>query len=184
MIQNLILSRFGTDFWVASHHCTLQIRLFPVSFHPGAYWEGCHFCPPVHNSTAQLCKPPKFDSSRRSLATAGISVRKLDGCSSGARGGMGAWLQLIGRWHWVKAGILRLGDQMLTGLGAGSGIRCRIGARRAWQVLYTWCADVHKCTTQDVATQPVNAHYINSSLTFRLLQFASWKILTSSTEMK
>ncbi|XP_008434095.1 uncharacterized protein LOC103480717 [Poecilia reticulata] len=39
----------------------------------------------------------KFDSSRRSLATAGISARKLDGCSSGARGRMGAWLQLIGR---------------------------------------------------------------------------------------
>lgn len=70
--------------------------------------------------------PPKFDSSCRSLATAGISAHKLDGCSSGARGRMGAWLQLIGRWHWVKAGILRLGDQLLTALYAGSSMKCKI----------------------------------------------------------
>lgn len=83
---------------------------------------------------------------RRGLATTGISARKLDGCSSDARGRMGAWLQLIGRWHWVKAGILRLGDQMLTVLDAGSHTKCRkITARRGpGRFLYTRHTDVHR----------------------------------------
>lgn len=82
----------------------------------------------------------------RGLATTGISARKLDGCSSDARGRMGAWLQLIGRWHWVKAGILRLGDQMLTVLDAGSHTKCRkITARRGpGRSLCTPHTDVHR----------------------------------------
>lgn len=85
----------------------------PVSFHPGAHWERCHVRPSVHSSPAQLWKPPKFDSSRRSLATAGISAGELDGSSSGARGRTVAA-------HWQSESC-RSEIRGSDGVGAGSG---------------------------------------------------------------
>lgn len=105
---------------------------------PGACWERGHRWPVVRNVTAQLWKPPEFDSSDCSLATAGTNQHTQCHCgASGRMGAMGAWLQLTGRWHWANSGVLRLEYQSPTASSGGSCTKCKIQVRRSWHVPLT-----------------------------------------------